>query len=113
MHVSPELLRPPAKSRQHPARLAAEGLARIVGVSGRQGMVTALVHAGVAALAIVCATVLAAFDKLDPQAVVALFGAAIGLAGGVGAAVSNLAGNGRGGNGRNRRPPAAGGRRQV
>jgi hypothetical protein len=60
-------------------------------VSGRQTIYIQLIHGGIAFVVIVAATVLAALHDLDPATVVALFGAAVGFAGGTSVATGALA----------------------
>lgn len=64
---------------------------------GRQQVWVLAFHAAIAALVIIGATVLLALHDLDPQAGVAIYGAAIGLAGG---AASSLAAVGQTVNGK-------------
>lgn len=58
--------------------------------AGRQQLLVLGLHATVGLLVIIAATVLTALHDLDAQAAVALFGAAVGLAGGSAGAVAAL-----------------------
>lgn len=57
-------------------------------LSGRQSLYTIGAQVFIAALVIICATVLAYQGKIDAAAVTALLGGGLGLAGGVAAATS-------------------------
>lgn len=52
-------------------------------MNARQSFLILLVHAVVSVIVIAAATTLTALDKLPPSAATAIFGAAIGLVGGI------------------------------
>lgn len=58
-------------------------------LTGRQSLATIGAMVFLAALAMVCATFLTAIDKLDAAASTGIMGAALGIAGAIGAATSN------------------------
>jgi hypothetical protein len=59
-------------------------------LSGKVAYIGAFVHAAVALVIIVAATVLAALHDLDGQTVAALFGAAVGLIGGSASSLGSI-----------------------
>lgn len=64
-------------------------------LSGRQSLFSIAAQVAIAALTIACATVLGYAGKIEGEAITALFGMAIGLAGGTAAVVSHASSAGQ------------------
>lgn len=59
-------------------------------MNGKQSLYVLLIHGGIALAVVVAATVLAFHGSLDAEAATAIFGAALGLAGGSASALAAL-----------------------